>query len=95
MAAAGGQPMPLPKDGVTEDENKSICKKCKKAVLDDDKALGCEVCEYWYCIKCEEYLEEVCDFISSKKQEKQLNWSCSFCHHGCSMLQKRIKKIED
>lgn len=92
---AGGRKQGILKDPPTEEEDKFICKKCKVEVKDDEKALGCEVCEYWYHIKCENDPEEVYDFMSSAEQGKQLNWSCSFCHHGCSMLQKRIRKIEE
>lgn len=85
----------LPAQASNEEENKSNCKRCQKDVLDDQKALGCEICEYWFHIECEGYPEAVYDFMVNQKQGQQLNWSCSFCHHGCNMLQKRIKKIED
>lgn len=83
-----------PRDEATEDENKSMCKKCTKEVLDGAKALGVRSVSTGATLSVKTIRKL---FMTSwlVRNGEQLNWSCSSCHLGCNMLQKRIKKLED
>ena len=54
-------------------ENKYLCGKCEKPVRDEDKAVGCEVCEVWFHTECEKIPDNVYNFMVQDKAGEQLS----------------------
>lgn len=77
----------------TKHGEETTCGKCAKAVLDSHLALCCELCDYWYHIKCEGVPKAVYDFMVENPAGKQLTWHCSFCQRGMVKVNAKIEKI--
>lgn len=69
------------------------CGTCGAVVGPKHKALGCEICEKWYHIKCELVPDSVYNFMVHDEAGKQLIWHCSYCQRGCVKVYKHMKSI--
>ena len=71
-----------------------LCGKCERQVADDHEAVQCEVCELWFHIVCEKIPYQVYAYMQDEDTGAQVSWFCIYCKRGCTMLQKRIKKLK-
>ena len=55
------------------------CATCGKVVLDSQKGLKCDLCEFWFHTGCEKVSYDVYDFLSMHADEKSLQWFCGRC----------------
>lgn len=76
-----------------QDDSRDKCGTCELVVGDEDKAMGCEICERWYHIQCEHLPESVYEFMVNDEAGEQLNWHCSYCKRGCMKVYKYMKNI--
>ena len=52
---------------------------CKKLVVDDDKALECSCCNYWYHISWAEISEEAYTYLNNNPNLPGIKWYCALC----------------
>ena len=55
------------------------CATCGKVVLDSQKGVKCDLCEFWFHTGCEKVSYDVYDFLSMHADEKSLQWFCGRC----------------
>lgn len=63
--------------------------ECDKEVKTADKALQCEVCDFWYHTKCVAVSDK--DYPTMKK--KGVHWICQFCERGSKKLMGLMSKM--
>lgn len=70
------------------------CTICQIIVKDDDKALCCDICEYWYHIKCIKFPDYVYDYMVKDDGGELLHWNCNDCKRGYEKIHNRLKALE-
>lgn len=69
-------------------KKRNSCSTCDKDVGNNDKALGCSICENWYHIKCERVTIDDYEFL--KKSDNSIQWYCKSCKGASLKLFKMI-----
>lgn len=70
------------------------CTICETIVKDEDKALCCDICEYWYHIKCIAFPDYVYDYMVKDEGGELLHWNCNDCKKGYEKIHNRLKALE-
>ena len=62
-----------------QSSKKKYCGICSATVLKKDKALQCELCEFWYHTSCEKMDDDTYDLIikDRAKEVPMIHWYCS------------------
>ena len=63
------------------------CGKCKELVLQDDKGIGCEVCNHWFHIKCVNVTVTKYKFFM---KESDAHWFCPSCNLAAKKLHQEV-----
>jgi len=71
--------------------NKVYCKKCDEEVLETDFAVGCEICDGWFHMECEEVSAEAYGFL---KEYKNVHWYCKTCNKSVASLIKLVASLK-
>ena len=78
-----------------------VCPKCKKVCKENDPAVECGICNYWYHIKCGNMSEKLYDALQEDKTNIVL-FTCPTCKEiavpllrSMTELEKRQKKTEE
>ena len=66
---------------------------CKLTVAEDDSALQCEVCVYWFHISCQGVSENMYQALSEENASDQFSWHCNYCKRGAKALMGHITTI--
>lgn len=78
----------------SEEEAYSICQTCNEEVSEDDAALQCEVCRYWFHCECQEISLALYKELNTDSTGNALfAFSCTNCKKGCSKLMQHIKRL--
>jgi hypothetical protein len=68
------------------------CGDCGMDVLDRQKGVECEVCEYWFHCKCQKVSDEVYKCINDNRT---VHWYCSGCNKGVAKILRTMVKIQE
>ena len=86
---------PLSGDSDLDDEGIN-CPDCTKVIEENDDALQCELCDYWY-IGCQNITKATYKFLEqnarSRHQSNRLHWYCRACDTGAVKILKAVTKI--
>ena len=87
---------PLSGDSDLDDEGIN-CPDCTKMIEENDDALQCELCDYWYHIGCQNITKATYKFLEqnarSRHQSNRLHWYCRACDTGAVKILKAVTKI--
>ena len=67
-------------------EKEGTFKKCGKRVDDDDAGVGCDVCDYWFHVECQNVEP---DTYEALRNIEGLFWICSKCRENLPDLTKK------
>ena len=71
------------------------CGECKNEFIDGDLSIECEICTYWFHIKCQNVNKQKYDFLVV---DKTVHWYCNRCSvtaaKTMSMMNAIIQKQE-
>ena len=73
-------------------EKDDMCPDCNKAVLDKEKGVQCEICEFWFHIKCQKLTE---DAYVCLQQNEAFHFYCLGCNRGVVKLLQTMRKVEE
>ena len=87
-----------PLSGDTDLDDEGInCPDCTKVIEENDDALQCELCDYWYDIGCQNITKATYKFLEqnarSRHQSNRLHWYCRACDTGAVKILKAVTKI--
>ena len=55
------------------------CSVCELVLGDDDDAIQCKICDYWYCVHCSGTTQNVYDEFESSDLNENFIWYCNAC----------------
>ena len=67
------------------------CGTCNSPVLTEDKAMFCDICTYWYHIKCIGVSARKYQFL---KENEDVHWYCPGCNRAAKSLHQEILTIK-
>lgn len=76
--------------GLADDQ--AVCPACEVVVHVKDKALACDICNYWIHARCEKISEEVYKVINDSNLLGiiGMGWTCSACRRGAKSLRDQV-----
>ena len=73
------------------------CESCLKPVMENDDAVECELCDYWFHVRCQGISDQL--YKTLRKFKTVVHWFCRGCRAGAekvllatSRLQKKIRQ---
>ena len=80
--------------------DESKCRSCMKTVSENDNAVFCEICNFWFHCRCQKITDEM--YAALCQYNSELHWFCSNCNAGAgkilmsiSKLHTKVEKLED
>lgn len=78
-------------------EGSTRCENCKIIIDEDDEALQCELCEFWFHTECQNINKSTYNFLvkNAKSREKNncVHWYCKCCDSGAEKILKAVTKL--
>ena len=73
-------------------DDESNCRGCMKGVLEEDSALQCKICDFWYHINCQKVSELEYAFMMDLKDT--VHWYCEVCNRSVAKVIQMVTKIQ-
>lgn len=71
------------------------CGTCRKVVKSTEKAVECDLCKYWFHIKCAEVTDSLVKFLeSSDGQNCDVHWYCKICGRSTKKILDQMASID-
>lgn len=70
------------------------CITCKGNILESDKALSCDSCQEWECIKCSKMSEALYDLIREGGDNANLKFNCTHCKDPIHLMASMNTNIQ-
>ena len=75
-------------------KKKTPCGQCRLPVLESDQSIGCEICNQWFHVACQNNLITTkCEFIS--RQSTNIHWYCDTCDITASTLLTTLASLKN
>lgn len=73
------------------DENS--CSVCETKLADDDAAIQCEVCEFWYCVNCSGMSRNFYEELGNSDLRENFMWYCNGCKKAIPGVRQVLKMV--
>ena len=87
-------------DGQASSVEFEKCLRCKKSVKDKDAGLECDLCHYWFHIKCEgvgadlyKAMQKFEESVKTGKTQSAVRWFCDCCARTVDKITSRLDDL--
>ena len=71
-----------------------VCPDCSKAVNEKDKAVSCDICNFWFHKSCQGISDQLYKVLNSQETDS-ISWYCSGCKRGAKKVMLQLVRIRE